>query len=578
MKKIMKPEFWKESVVYEIYPRSFQDSNNDGIGDLQGIISRLDYLQDLGVDVIWLSPIYTTMNVDYGYDVIDHCAINPEYGTMEDLEQLLEELHGRNMRLILDLVINHTSDQHEWFKQARSSRDNKYRDYYFWRDPAPDGGPPNNWTSFLGDSMWQYDRETEQYYLHSYSVHQADLNWDNPEVRREMHQMMRFWLDKGVDGYRIDAVNAISKDTSFPPATDTHKMQANSSEFYKNGPHIHEYLHEMYTEVFSHYKMFTTGEASDVSLEDVKEYTNPEREEMNMVLMIEASKICDDPDDMWKSKSWDLHELKEIVAKWQNDLYGEGWMGTYLSNHDHPRLVSYLGDEGEYRVESAKMLGIFQLTLRGTPYIYQGDEIGMTNSPHMHTIDDVTEQQARMYYELMVKEHGEDPEKIMKRIRTKARDNARTPMQWDDSTYAGFSEHEPWLPVNPNKAEIHVQDQTDDPHSIFTLYRTLIHLRRKSAALLYGKYECMLSEHDHIFAYTREWNDEHWLIMLNFSRSETELQLPQELASRLETAELILCTHEDHSREVARALISEQPATLKPYESLVFRGISILDS
>ncbi|WP_322907301.1 alpha-glucosidase [Paenibacillus campi] len=578
MKKIMKPEFWKESVIYEIYPRSFQDSNNDGIGDIPGIISRLDYLHELGIDVIWLPPIYPTMNVDYGYDVIDHCAINPEYGTMDDWEQLLAALHERKMKLIMDLVVNHTSDQHEWFKQARTSRDNPYRDYYFWRDPAADGGPPNNWTSFLGDSMWQYDETTGQYYLHSYSVHQPDLNWDNRKVRRDMHNVMRFWLDKGVDGYRIDAVNAISKDTSFPPATDTDKMQANSAEFYKNGPHIHQYLHEMYTEVFCHYNMFTTGEASDVSLEDVKEYTNPEREEMNMVLMIEASKICDDPKDMWKSKPWDLHELKQIVAKWQNDLYGEGWMGTYLSNHDHPRLVSYLGDDGEHRVESAKMLGIFQLTLRGTPYIYQGDEIGMTNAAHLHTIDDVTEQQARMYYELMVNEHGENPEHIMKRIRTKARDNARTPMQWDDSEYAGFSQQQPWIPVNANKDEIHVQHQLDDPHSIFNLYRTLIHLRRQSAALLYGKYECILSEHDHIFAYTREWNDEHWFIMLNFSRSKTELQLPQELVARLETAELILCTHEDHSRDVARALISQQPAMMKPYESLVFRGISILDS
>lgn len=577
MKKIMKPEFWKESVIYEVYPRSFKDSNNDGIGDIPGILSKLDYLQDLGIDIIWLPPVYPSPNADYGYDIKDHYGINPEYGTMDDWKELLQELHERNMRMIMDLVVNHTSDEHPWFEESRSSRDNQYRDYYFWRDPAPDGGPPNNWTSFLGDSMWTLDERTGQYYLHSYGVKQPDLNWDNPKVRKDMHKAMRFWLDQGMDGYRIDAVNVISKDTSFPPATDTDKMQANSTEFYKNGPHIHEYLHEMYTEVFSHYPIFTTGEASDVTLEDVKEYTHPGREELNMVLMIEASKICDDPKDMWKSKSWDLHELKEIVAKWQKDLYGEGWMGTYLSNHDHPRLVAYLGDEGRYRVESAKMLGILQLTLRGTPHIYQGDEIGMTNASHLHTIDDVTEQQARVYYDLMTTKYGEDPEQVMKRIRTKARDNARTPMQWDDSTYGGFSEHEPWIPVNPNHEYINVEQQKEDTDSILTMYRKLIHIRRKSSALLYGKYDCVMSEHDHIFAYTREWNDEHWLIILNFSRSETELQLPQELVDRLESSELILCTHGEHSREMARAAISQQPAKLQPYESLVFRGISILD-
>lgn len=578
MKKIMKPEFWKESVIYEIYPRSFQDSNNDGIGDIPGIISRLDYLQDLGVDILWLTPVYPTSNADYGYDITNYYDINPEYGTLEEWKQLLHEIHQRDMRLIMDLVINHTSDEHPWFQESRSSKDNPYRDYYFWRDPAPDGGPPNNWTSFLGDSMWQLDEQTGQYYLHSYGTKQPDLNWDNPNVRKDMHKAMRYWLDLGIDGYRIDAVNSISKDTRFPDAKDTGNMQANSSEFYKNGPHIHEYLHEMYKEVFSHYDIFTTGEASDVTLDDVKAYSNPAREELNIILMIEASKICDDPQDMWKSKPWELHELKEIIAKWQKDLYGEGWMGIYLSNHDHPRLVSYLGDEGEYREESAKMLGIFLLTLRGTPHIYQGDEIGMTNATHLHTIDDVTEQQAQVYYKKMVEQYDEDPEVIMKRIRNKARDNARTPMQWDDSEHAGFSHHQPWIPANPNAAEINVQSNQNNPDSILHLYRKLIHIRKESSALMYGKYECIISEHKQIFAYTREWDDEHWMIILNFSRSEAEVQLDQHLADRLKNAELIIGTHGAHSEQIAEDAREHRTVTLRPYESLVFRGLSILDS
>lgn len=577
MKTIMKPEFWKESVVYEIYPRSFMDSNNDGIGDIPGIRSKLDYLQQLGVDILWLTPVYVSPNADYGYDIQEHREIQPEYGTMDDWKALLQEVHDRGMKLIMDLVVNHTSDQHPWFQEALSSKDSPYRDYYIWRTPKEDGSEPNNWLSYVGDSMWKLDENSNEYYLHSYSEKQPDLNWENPKVRQEMQDMMRFWLDLGIDGYRIDAVNMISKDTSFPDAPPSNKLQGNAEEFYKNGPRIHEYLHELYTEVFSNYKMFTAGEASSVSIEDVKLYTNPEREEMNMVLMIEASKVCDADDDMWQSKEWSLHDLKEIIAKWEEDIYGQGWMGIYLSNHDHPRLVSYLGHEGEYRADSAKMLAMFLLTLRGTPYIYQGDEIGMTNAEHMKTIEDVKEQQAQGYYKQMVDDKGEDPEVIMERIRAKARDNARTPMQWDDSDHAGFSTAEPWIPVHSNKSEINVAQQLEDPDSIFNFYRKMIQIRKDSSALIYGKYACEISEDPYIFAYTREWNDEHWLIILNFSKSPTELQLPDQLVERIGQSELIIGTHGEHSEEVAQVLKSAQKATLHPYESLAFRGLSILD-
>ncbi|UQZ36905.1 glucohydrolase [Paenibacillus sp. PK3_47] len=557
---------WKENVIYEVYLRSFKDSDGDGVGDLNGLISKADYLAELGIDAVWLSPIYLSPNVDNGYDIKDYYAIQPEYGTMEQWELLLEELHKRGIGLIMDLVLNHTSDEHPWFVDARKSRDSRYRDFYIWRPAAEDGGPPNNWTSYLGKPAWTFDEASGEYYLHLYNSRQPDLNWDNPELRAEMHKMMTFWLDKGIDGFRVDAVNSISKDQRFPDTEET-KLQANGEPYTKNGPRIHEILREMNDKVFSNYPIFTAGETSKVDDNDVLMYTKPERRELSMVLSAEAAKLSDVEEDMWQSKEWDLSDLRKVMLQWQKDVGDPGgWFGLYLSNHDQPRMVATFGDQGEYRVESAKMLAIMLHTLKGTPFILQGEELGMTNHPGLTRIEDFNEQQAHAYYDVMVKERGEPEELIMERIRRKSRDHGRTPMQWDDSPNAGFTEGKPWLPVHPDYREVNVKAQQEDPDSVLQFYKKLIRLRKEHPVMVYGKFDVLLEEHEQIFAYLRYDGDEEWLILLNFTGEEAHWELPDKDAERLEGASFLFGSYPEENKSPCH-----RTGTLKPYEGLVYR-------
>ncbi|PZD96999.1 glucohydrolase [Paenibacillus sambharensis] len=565
-------QWWKESVVYEIYPRSFKDSNGDGVGDLGGILEKLDYLEELGVETLWITPVYSSPNADYGYDIRDHYRIAGEYGSMADFELLLDEIHKRGMKLLMDLVVNHTSDEHPWFIEARSSADNPYRDYYIWRPGKEDGSPPNNWLSYLGESVWTYDPHTREYYFHLYSRRQPDLNWDNPKVRREMRNIIRFWLDKGIDGFRIDAVNVISKESDLPDAerSPEEKLQANGEPHYKNGPNIHTYLKELH-EVFSQYPIVTAGETSSVTIDDVKRYTSPEQKELDMVLMIEASKIADPEHDMWEEKQWTLTELKSIVKNWQQELHGQGWIGLYLSNHDHPRLVSYLGHEGEYREASAKLLATLLLTLRGTPFIYQGEELGMTNADHLQGIEDFKEQQALAYFRTMVLDKGHDEDQIMQRIRRKSRDNARTPLQWENSREAGFTDGIPWMPVNPNYKEIHAAGQLQDNRSVLNYYKRMIALRRANRALVYGCYTPLLEEHEQLLIYKREYEDEQWLIIMNFSEVEVELELSPELIAYWKNGDRELLIHNYEEERMMTDETIQGGCQLKPYEAMVWR-------
>ncbi|SFS93926.1 alpha-glucosidase [Paenibacillus sp. 453mf] len=555
---------WKQNIIYEIYPRSFKDSNGDGIGDLPGIISKLDYLQSLGVTALWLNPIYQSPDIDHGYDITDYYSIQPEYGTMKDFELLLEEVHKRDMGLIMDLVLNHTSDQHPWFKASRSDKHSRYRDYYIWRPAGADGGPPNNWTSYLGKSAWTFDEENQEFYMHLYNSTQPDLNWDNPDLRESMYKMMRFWLDKGIDGFRIDAVNAISKDQTFPDS-DLSRLQSNGEPFIKNGPYIHDYLQEMNEKVFSQYDIFTAGEMSYISEQDVLDYTHPDRKELSMVISPEASTLGNLPEDEFQQKEWSLDDLREVMQKWQKNVGDPGgWFGLYFSNHDQPRLVNTFGNPGEYRVQSAKMIGTMLHTLKGTPFILQGDELGMTNNPKLHSIDDIKEQQALAYYDVMVNERGEDEEKIMQRIRRKARDHARTPMHWDESNHAGFTTGEPWLPANPNYKEVNVKEQESYPYSVLNYYRRLIEIRKNNPVLTYGEYKAILTDHSQIFAYLRLFMDQTWLVLLNFSEEEAAYSLDPNDIERLADARLLIGNYKESNE-----IIDLKSGNLKPYEAIV---------
>lgn len=558
---------WKENIVYELYPRSFMDSNGDGIGDIPGILSKVDYLKHLGVDTIWLTPIYQSPDIDHGYDIKDYYKIQPEYGTMEDFELLLEEVHKRDLHLIMDLVLNHTSDQHYWFKEARSDKQSPYRDYYIWRPAQADGSPPNNWTSYLGKSAWTFDEESNEYYMHLYNSTQPDLNWDNPDMREDMYKMMRFWLDKGIDGFRIDAVNAISKDQSFPDS-DLARLQSNGEPFIKNGPHIHDYLQEMNEKVFSHYDVFTAGEMSYVDEEDVLLYTHPDRKELSMVLSPEATTLGDLPEDEFQEKEWSLNDLRDIMQKWQKNVGDPGgWFGLYFSNHDQPRLIDTFGHPGEYRVQSAKMLGTMLHTLRGTPFILQGDELGMVNNPKLHNIEDIKEQQALAYYDVMVNERGEDEETIMQRIRRKARDHARTPMQWDDSKHAGFTTGEPWLPVHPNYKEVNVESEQSNPHSVLNYYRKLIEIRKDNLISTYGDYKVVLDDHPQIYAYLRILGEETWLTLLNFSEEEASFSLDTNEVERFSGARILIGNYRNQDDD-----IDLQDGVLQPYEAIVLEA------
>ncbi|MEK4465096.1 alpha-glucosidase [Paenibacillus sp. FSL H8-0315] len=557
----MNRTFWKEAVVYQIYPRSFQDSNGDGIGDLQGIISRLDYLQKLGVDVVWLSPVYKSPNDDNGYDISDYQDIMDEFGTLQDWEELLTGLHARGIKLMMDLVINHSSDEHPWFVESRSSKDNPYRDYYIWRPGGPDGERPNNWSSVFSGPAWELDETTGEYYLHLFSRKQPDLNWENPQLREELYKMITFWLDKGVDGLRMDVINMISKVEGLP---SSHRdglapgELAWGGEYYMNGPRVHEFLHEMNDKVLSNYNIMTVGETPGATVEDAILYTDEERKELQMVFQFEHMDVDSGPDGKWDVAPWTLSKLRDILHKWQVGLADKGWNSLYLNNHDQPRMVSRFGDDGKYRVISAKMLATLLHTLKGTPYIYQGEEIGMTNVKFT-AIEHYKDIEILNMYREKVTEGGADPNSVLNAIHIKGRDNARTPMQWDDSANAGFTEGEPWLKVNPNYKEINVEQALADSDSIFYYYQRLLALRKKNPIMAYGEYKLLLPEHEDIYAYTRTLDDEKWLVLLNFNEVPQTVDLSAELSK---VTELIIGNYPDNAptREL-----------LRPYEARVYR-------
>jgi oligo-1,6-glucosidase len=554
-------QWWKEAVVYQIYPRSFKDSNGDGIGDIPGIISKLDYLKDLGIDVIWLSPVYKSPNDDNGYDISDYRDIMDEFGTMADWEKLLEEVHKRGMKLIMDLVVNHSSDEHPWFIESRKSKDNPYRDYYIWR-PGKDGKEPNNWESVFGGSAWEYDEATGEYYLHLFSKKQPDLNWENPKLRQEIYDMMKFWLDKGIDGFRMDVINFISKVPELPDAPNPEgKKYVSGAQYFINGPRIHEFLQEMNQEVLSKYDIMTVGEMPGVTVEEAQLYTGEDRNELNMVFQFEHVGLDSGPGGKWDLRPLKLKDLKENMTKWQKGLEGIGWDSLYLNNHDQPRMVSRFGNDQEYRVESAKMLATFLHMLQGTPFIYQGEEIGMTNV-RFESIDDYKDIETLNMYREKVMEQGEDTKKVMESIYAKGRDNARTPFQWDDSENAGFTTGTPWIKVNPNYKEINAKQAIEDPNSIYHYYRKLIQLRKQHPIIVYGTYDLILPEHEQIYAYTRIYHNEKLLVILNFSDQQPVFEWPKDLSFSYK--ELLISNYQVDGDEKIDFI------KLKPYEARVY--------
>ena len=551
--------WWKESVVYQIYPRSFQDSNGDGIGDIPGMISRLDYLKQLGVDIIWLSPVYESPNDDNGYDISNYQSIMDDFGTLHDWEQLLDGLHSRGMKLIMDLVVNHSSDEHVWFAESRKSKDNPYRDYYIWREGKGDR-EPNNWSSFFSGPAWELDETTGQYYLHLFSKKQPDLNWENEKVRREVYDMMTWWLDKGIDGFRMDVINLVSKVEGLPDASGEGTYNF-GGEHFMNGPRIHEFLQEMNREVLSKYDIMTVGETIGVTPDEAVKYVGEERGELNMVFQFELMDIDSGPGGKWNIQPWKLTEFKRIMSKWQNELYGRGWNSLYLNNHDQPRMVSRFGNDGPYRKESAKMLATLLHTLQGTPYIYQGEELGMTNVK----FDSIGEYQdietINMFHEY--REAGHSVESIMASIYSKGRDNARTPMQWDATEHGGFTTGTPWLKANPNYPRINAEEALHDPDSIFHYYRLLIELRKQMDVIVYGKYELLLEQDEHIYSFTRTLGEERLLVVLNFYETPVTFELPSSVPSI--SSERLIGNYELQEGWDLRRL------ELRPYEAQVFK-------
>ena len=560
MVRIMDKKLWKESVVYQIYPRSFCDSNGDGIGDLRGIISKLDYLEELGVDVLWLSPIYKSPNDDNGYDISDYRDIMDEFGTLDDFDELLTKAHEHHLKIMLDLVVNHTSDEHKWFMESRSSKDNPYRDYYIW-EKGKDGNPPNNWDSNFSGSAWEYDVTTDMYYLHLFSTKQPDLNWRNEKVREEVYDLMKWWLDKGIDGFRMDVINMISKVKGYPDGKPIPGSKyGDRLPYVMNGPHVHEYLQEMNHRVLSKYDLITVGEAPCTSVEDAQKYTVFDRDELNMVFTFEHMDVDADNGLKWTDKKPDLVELKKVFSKWQTGLDGVGWNSLYLNNHDQPRMVSRFGDDGKYWKESAKMLAICLHMMQGTPYIYQGEEIGMKNI-EFQSIEECNDIEAINAYKEYTSDGRISPEDMMRYINKKGRDNARTPMQWNDTENAGFTTGTPWFTVNPNYKEVNVAEQEKDPDSILNFYKHLIQMRKEYPIIVYGSYKLLYPDHKTAFVYERMLEDEKLLVACNFSAEELELEVPAEFVQK--EAELLISNY--HEAKISEKLV------LRPYEARVYR-------
>ncbi|PRO65467.1 alpha,alpha-phosphotrehalase [Alkalicoccus urumqiensis] len=550
-------EWWRKSVVYQIYPKSFNDTMGNGTGDLPGIIEKLDYLKKLGVDVLWLTPPYRSPQNDNGYDISDYYGIHEEYGTMEDFERLLKEAHSRDIKIIMDIVVNHTSTEHDWFQKSSSSKDNEYRNYYIWKDPV-DGGPPTNWQSKFGGNAWKFDEKTNQYYLHLFDVTQADLNWENENVRRDVYDMMHFWFKKGVDGFRLDVINLISKDQSFPD-DDGKTAPGDGRKFYTDGPRVHEFMHEMNQEVFSYYDAMTVGEMSSTNIQDCIKYTRPDRNELSMTFNFHHLKVDYPGGEKWTAAPFDFLQLKQILSTWQKEMHeGGGWNALFWCNHDQPRIVSRYGNDGAYHRESAKMLATAMHMMQGTPYIYQGEEFGMTN-PGFASIEDYRDVETLNYYKAQ-KEKGIPEEDFMPAVRAKSRDNSRTPVQWNAEKHAGFTSGTPWIPVPDNYREINAEAALQDPDSIFYHYQKLIELRRTVDVITTGDYQLLLEDDPRLFAYMRESADALLLCVNHFYEGETSFTLPEKLKGL--DGEKLLANYKDTKLQAS--------TTVRPYESFVY--------
>ena len=555
----MEKRWWKESVVYQIYPRSFCDSNGDGIGDLNGITGKLDYLKELGIDVIWLSPVYKSPNDDNGYDISDYQAIMDEFGTMEDFDRMLAIAHEKGIKIMMDLVVNHTSDEHKWFIESRKSTDNPYRDYYIWRPAKEDGNLPNNWGSCFSGPAWEYDKTTDMYFLHLFSKKQPDLNWDNPAVRQDVFDMMNWWLKKGVDGFRMDVISLISKEPGLPDKETGINGYA-TFNVSANGPHVHEYLQEMRQKALNNADTITVGECSGVTLEEAKKYARSDEKELNMVFQFEHMDVdSDEKAGKWTTRKMDLRNLKKILTRWQKGLQDIAWNSLYWENHDQPRSVSRFGnDSDEYREISAKMLATCIHMMQGTPYVYQGEELGMTNCP-FNTLDNFRDLESINAFHELTEQGKMTEEDMMAAIGYKGRDNARTPMQWDDSAYAGFSTATPWIMVNPNYTKINAKDQINREDSVFKYYQKLIKLRHESELIVYGTYDLILDDDKDIYAYIRTLGDEKLIVYCNFSENTREVELPEEFTN----GKVLISNYID-------AKVNHK-ITLRPYEAIVIQ-------
>ena len=548
----MKKAWWKEAVVYQIYPRSFCDSNGDGIGDLNVITSKLDYLKELGIDVIWLSPVYKSPNDDNGYDISDYEDIMTEFGTMEDFDKMLDAAHERGIKIVMDLVVNHTSDEHPWFVESRSSKDNEKRDYYIWKE-GKDGKEPTNWGSAFSGPAWKYDEHTDMYYLHLFSVKQPDLNWENPKVRNEVYDMMTRWCEKGIDGFRMDVISLISKPVGYPDAKVVGLY--GDMGICANGPKVHDYLKEMNERVLSKFDIMTVGETAGVTLEEAKKYANTDGSELNMVFQFEHTDLDGGERFKWDTKPMPLVPLKENLSKWQKGLEDVAWNSLYFCNHDQPRIVSRLGDESDaYRELSAKCIATCLHMMQGTPYIYQGEELGMTNTV-FNSVDDFRDLESINAYRELIESGLFTKDDMFPKIAHKSRDNARTPMPWDDSENAGFTTGTPWLALNPNYKKINVADQLRREDSVFHYYQKLIRLRKENEIIVYGKYELLLPEDENIFAYTRTLGNKKLITVCNFSKSEQKFDF-----TGYENAKVLISNYGGDIRD---------GGILKPYAAVV---------
>lgn len=554
-------EWWKKSVIYQIYPRSFKDSNGDGIGDLQGIISKLDYLKNLGVNALWLCPVFDSPQDDNGYDIRDYRKIWSSFGTNEDMYELIAEAHKRDIKIIMDLVPNHSSDEHFWFKESKKSKNSPYRDYYFWRDEK------NNWGSFFSGSAWEYDENTKEYYLHYFSKKQPDLNWENPKLRKEIYDIMKFWMDKGVDGWRIDVITAISKYMDFPDY-DESLGKFPIGKYHTNGPRVHEFINEMNREVFSKYPCMTVGEAPGSSPENALLYCGYDRKELDMIFTFDHMNVdskMSSPCGKWELKKFNLVELKKIMNEWQTKLMGRGWNALYFENHDQARIVSRWANDREYRVEAAKMFASILHCMQGTPFIYQGEEIGMVNAKYeIEDYNDLEIQNA--YRDLVLNRKLLSKEKFMEAVYQIGRDNARTPMQWDRTENAGFSTAKPWLKVNPRYKVINVEQALEDENSIFYHYKNLISLRHSDDLITEGNFEMLDMENEKIFAYERQKDEKSLLVLANFSREEIFYALDKKYD--IKTYKKVLSNYED-------MLLEENKIKLRAYETIILRNYEV---